>query len=188
MNQLRLVVAYFHSYGTPPPRHTATMMSRNFPRVFNSTWSAKTFKVSAGRPSGPTEIRFTNARIASSTSYLDYATATTARCAPPARVLKLDRLLHPHLPPHLSHDCSLKLYVAGHIPSPAPIAAYPMRPRLSPQRFDFAHPSLSSSSFTPSTLLWFAGTRSQLHTARSQFQPGGTQRHLCLRYKMFLSY
>ena len=33
--------------------------------------SAKTFRSSAGRPSGPSALRFANARIVSSTSYLD---------------------------------------------------------------------------------------------------------------------
>ena len=71
VKHLTLIVASFHCCGTPPPPHTATMISWNFPRVFNSPSSAKTFKSSAGRPSGPTAFRFANARIASSTSYLD---------------------------------------------------------------------------------------------------------------------
>ena len=66
-----LIVESSHCCGTPPSLDTATMISCNFPRVFNSPSSAKTFKSSAGRPSGPTAFQFANARIASSTSYLD---------------------------------------------------------------------------------------------------------------------
>ena len=70
-----LIVASFHCCGhccgTPPPLHTATMISWNVPSVSHFPSSVKTFRSSAGRPSGPTALRFANARIASSTSYLN---------------------------------------------------------------------------------------------------------------------
>ena len=99
-----------------------------------------------------------------------YATATTALCA------EFDRFLHPPPLPHLSQDYRPNRHVAAHIPSPAPIAAHAMRPRLSPQRFKIARPSPRSTPCTQSPLLLLAATRSQLHTARPRPRPGGTQR------------
>ena len=83
-------------------------------------------------------------------------------------------------PPHLSHDYRPKRHVAAHTPSPAPIATHPTRPRLSPQRFRIARSSLRSTLCAQSPLRLFAGTRSQLHTARPRSRPGGTQRYPCL--------
>ena len=54
-----------------------------------------------------------------------YTTATTARCAPPARVLEFDRLVRTPLSPCLSYDYRPNRHVAAHIPTPAPIAATP---------------------------------------------------------------
>ena len=48
-----------------------------------------------------------------------YATASTALCAPSARVLEFDRLLHtPPTTPHLSHDYLPNRHVAANIPIP----------------------------------------------------------------------
>ena len=91
---------------------------------------------------------------------------------------------HPHAP-HLSHDYRPNRHVSAHTPSPAPIAAHPMRPRLSPQRFKIARPSLRSTPCAQSPLLLFAGTPSQLHTACPRSRPGGTQRHPFLRNTIF---
>ena len=90
---------------------------------------------------------------------------------------------HPHTP-HISRDNRLNRHVAAHIPSPAPIAAHSMRPRLSPQRFKIARPPLRLTPCAQSPMLLFAGTRSQLHTAQPRSRPGGTQRHPCLRYNI----
>ena len=112
-----------------------------------------------------------------------YATASRILCAPPARVLGFDRFLHTPPPPHSSHDNRPNRHVAAHIPTPAPIAAHPTRPRLSPQRFKIARPSPRLTPCTQLPLLLFAGT-SQLHPARSRSRPGGTRRHPCLWYSI----
>ena len=65
-----VLFAHFHCRGTPPPLQKATMLSWGFPSVSDSPSSAKTFKRSAGRPSGPTALRFATARIAPSSLYL----------------------------------------------------------------------------------------------------------------------
>ena len=92
----------------------------------------------------------------------------------------------PFHPPHLSHGNRPNRHVAAHIPTPAPIAAHPVRPRLSPQRVKIARPSLRLTPCAQTPLLLFAGTRSQLHTASPRSRPGGTQRHPCLWYNTFL--
>ena len=94
------------------------------------------------------------------------STATAALCAPS---------------PHLSHDYRPNRDVAAHIPTPAPIAAHPTRPRLSPQRFKTARPSPRLTPCAQSPLLLFAGTCSQLPPARPRSRLGGTLRHPCLR-------
>ena len=48
-----LIVASFHCCGTPPPLHTATMTSWEFPSVSDSLSSAKTFRNAAGSISNP---------------------------------------------------------------------------------------------------------------------------------------
>ena len=84
-------------------------------------------------------------------------------------------------PPHLRHDYRPHRHVAAHIPSPAPKAAHPTRPRLSPQWFKIARPSPRLTPCAQTPLLLFAGTRLPLRPARPRSRPGGTQRHPCLR-------
>ena len=102
------------------------------------------------------------------------ATTTTACIAEAAPIRPVPRWLPnimpprlqpfvPH-PPHLSHDYRPNRQVAAHIPTPAPIAVHPTRPRLSSQRFKFARPPSRLTPCAQSPLLFFAGTCSQLHT------------------------